>query len=782
MQIRNVRVGDHVRVRRERWVITEIRVHEDCSALTLSGLGPANLGSRRQILTPFDQVEPLASTRSFRIVRATRWRRACRQLIADAGPAGILRTARAARMDLLPHQLEPALAVVHGRGTRILIADEVGLGKTVQAALILAELKSRGVASRVLVLTPAGLRDQWIDELANRFDLRFTLFDMATATRRRTSLPVGVNPWSVEPLVVTSIDYIKRPEVSPAVQACRWDVVVVDEAHHATRGSDRWNVVQALCSTSPYVVLLTATPHNGDPEAFSSLCALGEHNDSLLVFRRSRQQIGHSRERRIHQLHVRPGPEERRMHAALNAFVRAVQREPGGRGPSTWLALSTLRKRALSSAFALQRSVEHRLNALNFTSADSFRQLTLPLFDHGGEFDAADDVPAWTIPGLRDSQYELELLTRVAQAAQLAVGHESKLAALASLLRRLGEPAIVFTEYRDTLGHVRDRVAPAATILHGGLSRDDRRAAIAAFGQKGLLLATDAAGEGLNLHHNCRIVVNLELPWNPMRLEQRMGRVDRIGQRRRVHVFHLIAAGTAEMRVLHRLSTRIARAQADIGAGNPLGDDAPIDGSRTVATVRLDAEAQREHERLTLARRLGAEMPTRTNASPDIERHALVTFSRRRVLRSRLRSDGLILFRSVLADQSGQPVASHVTPVQLSFLRERNCSFKQLEGVNQLLTGDSARNAWLASSLVVHSAFSTMRLARERSIADICKRVTVDERQPGLFDLRAEHAWADEEERLRTALGEKTWFTTVAMNAATLVNDPPHIVLVLLPK
>src|SRR5215813_2449717 len=153
-----VRVGDRVRVRHQRWVVTERRSFDDCEALSLTGIGPANAGS-----------------------------------------AGTLRTGRSAHMDLLPYQLEPALAIVHGRGTRMLIADEVGLGKTVQAALIVAELKARAAISRVLVLTPAGLREQWIDEFLTRFDLPLTLFDVSTAARRRASLPVGVNPWSVEP-------------------------------------------------------------------------------------------------------------------------------------------------------------------------------------------------------------------------------------------------------------------------------------------------------------------------------------------------------------------------------------------------------------------------------------------------------------------------------------------------------------------------------------------------------------------------------------------------------
>src|SRR5262249_12417391 len=151
-----------------------------------------------------------------------------------------------------------------------------------------------------------------------------------------------------------------------------------------------------------------------DPRAFSSLCALGQRDDTLLVFRRTRALIGHPLERRVHQLHVRPGHEERRMHAAVDAFVRAVHREPGGRESSTWLALSTLRKRALSSAFALLRSVEHRLNALSTPTDVVLHQLALPLFDGAGEFDEADDVPAWTIPALRDSRHERELLSRVA--------------------------------------------------------------------------------------------------------------------------------------------------------------------------------------------------------------------------------------------------------------------------------------------------------------------------------------------------------------------------------
>jgi SNF2 family DNA or RNA helicase len=176
----------------------------------------------------------------------------------------------------------------------------------------------------------------------------------------------------------------------------------------------------------------------------------------------------------------------------------------------------------------------------------------------------------------------------------MASRHDAKLGAVARLLRRTNESAVVFTEYRDTLIHLRDYLTARAglshvvVLLHGGLARDDRRAALAAFAgaRRALLLATDAAAEGLNLHRGCRLVVNLELPWNPMRLEQRVGRVDRIGQQRVVHAFHLIAGGTGETRILARLRERLAVARAELGAPDPLGEE----DERVVATLVMTGD------------------------------------------------------------------------------------------------------------------------------------------------------------------------------------------------
>jgi SNF2 family DNA or RNA helicase len=299
----------------------------------------------------------------------------------------------------------------------------------------------------------------------------------------------------------------------------------------------------------------------------------------------------------VHTVRVRLSADEMRMHALLARYSAAVRadRERHAQDDEmqrdAWLALSVLHKRALSSAWSLAQSVERRLSDLSGPpDAAGIQQLALPLGDPDGERVAADEAPVWPADlRLSDAARERRLLTALAACARTASNREAKLAALCKLLRRANQSAVVFTEYRDTLRHIATRLPRPALLLHGGLSREERASALAEFARRpgALLLATDAAAEGLNLHRGCRLVVNVELPWNPMRLEQRIGRVDRIGQRRTVHAFHLIAEDTSETRILARLRARIAVAQADIGAPNPLGGDDERD--ITTLVIRGDA-------------------------------------------------------------------------------------------------------------------------------------------------------------------------------------------------
>jgi len=579
--------GDLVVVRGSRWRVADVRAYDGCALLTLHGVARPFDGRVRRVLSPFDRIEPVERPRRARFVGSRTWRRVCRAAIAADVPPGALTTAGTAAIELLPYQLEPALAIVRGCGTRLLLADEVGLGKTIQASLIAAELIARGSAERVIVLAPAGLRDQWVDELAIRFGIEGVRVDAGMLRRAAPGLPIGVNPWLTAPVAIASIDYVKRPEVLPAVAAVPWDLVVVDEAHTAAAESDRRAAAHALAARAPYVLLLTATPHSGDRELFESLCRVGAIGDApLIVFRRTRAAIGIAARRRVHVVRVRATAEERRMHAQLQRYAAAVRAEHQSRGEAALLALGVLHKRMVSSSWSLAQSIERRLRTIVAADkSEQGEQLTLPLGDRWGEITDADQPPAWpAILGLADRDRERRLLTALLAAAHDAAAAETKLVYLTRLLGRAREPVVVFTEYRDTLLHVERAMSRPTAILHGGLRREERADVLRTFASTPgiVLLATDAAAEGLNLHHRCRMVVNLELPWNPSRLEQRIGRVDRIGQHRIVHAFHLVAAELGETAVLDRLRARIAVAAADLHASDPLGD-----GTHERAIARL---------------------------------------------------------------------------------------------------------------------------------------------------------------------------------------------------
>lgn len=774
----HVAVGDRVRVRSQAWRVDDVRMCDACEVVTLSGVGQANEGRQQRILTPFDRVESVSRFRRLRAVRAPTWRRRCRAALLDDEALGTLTALRRASIDLLPYQLEPVLAVLGGEGSRVLIADEVGLGKTIQAGLIVSELIARGAASRILVLCPAGLREQWQTELATRFHLPTALVDMARIRRTQAELPPGVNPWALEPMAIASLDYVKRAEVLLSVSSISWDIVIVDEAHHAASRSDRHAAVASLCAAASHVVLLTATPHNGSTEAFAALCGLGAHGDELLIFRRTRHELGIDRVRRVHQFSVRPNASERRMHALLSLFERTVAREQGRQHPEIALAFATLRKRACSSPFALEQSVRRRLLALRSPSEADAVQLPLPL-DAAGEFDDADAVPPWTVPMLKDAERERALLTQLADAAMLAMPGETKLSALKRLLRRAREPVLIFTEYRDTLLHVRDQVAPDAFVIHGGMSRDERRTALDRFSRGGVLLATDAAGEGLNLHHACRIVVNLELPWNPIRLEQRIGRVDRLGQRRRVHVFHFIAHGTQEARVLERLDARVARASAEVGMANPLSDGSSEQIPSAPDRHHMKADAQDEFRRQLGFRQLAE----RRKAVPD--RAAAwscgpwLLRARRRSTRTQLRGRTLVIFQSRLIDTVGRSIASHLTAVLMSWHGERKALLATLDELALSLIDPSLAD-WERTTRLRHLSYWRVRIDREQSImAALSGSPTPASLQPGLFDMRAAHDRQsdDDDHARRTDDAERRLVAMAQRSQLTLQRLQPILVL-----
>jgi superfamily II DNA or RNA helicase len=509
-------------------------------------------------LLPFDWV---------RHSRALPWRRrrraSLRHRIAawpdTAFPAATLPLPAVLPIDILPHQLAPALAIVSGRTTRLLLADPVGLGKTIEAGLVLRELAQRGLAARVLVLTPASLRDQWQSELRERCGIDAAITDRQAFEHRRRDAPAGLPLYRPPGTHVISIDLAKQPDALGALTGVVWDLLIIDEAHLVAGDSARTAAAGALGARARVVLLLSATPHTGDSGAFRRLCAIGRltDGDPIGLIRTDRPIEGRSPPV-TRDVVPSPSAAEQTARRRLTQYLRLLEARGSSGGQ---LVAVVLRKRALSSASALAASLRHRRAWLE-GHASTGRQGRLPFDDAEMEDgDIAQPAVLRELPALGGD--ELAVLDAAIAAAEVAINASSKLRALVSLLRRSRERAIVFTEYRDTLVMLADVLARHASVvtLHGGLTRAERIAALARFegGGARLLIATDVAAEGLNLQRSCRLVVHVELPWSPTRIDQRNGRVDRLGQTRQVHVWRLLGDRRHEARVLSALATRMAR-------------------------------------------------------------------------------------------------------------------------------------------------------------------------------------------------------------------------------
>jgi len=740
-----LRTGDIVRIRDQAWDVLRHVPGAHGSLLEVRGRDRGNRHLRAQFLLPCEPCECLPRSSTPRIVKPRTWYRRVSAALAEATPTiDAIRTQPSPQLAVLPFQLEPALAVIRGLSSRILIADDVGLGKTVQAGLVISEVLRRTSAAHVLVVTPAGLRGQWRDELAGRLGLDGCVIDSAALARYRWT-SIG-NPWAAEPIVITSLDYVKRPEVLRSLESLIWDVLVLDEAHTTAGRSDRAAAAHGLAERARTVLLLTATPHSGDEEAFARLCATGDLRQQfpLMVFRRTRHDVGLATQRRTVSIRVRPTPAEAAMHRAVEAYARLVCAQKGTSSPGARLVASILCRRAYSSAASLARSVERRLALL--TRIDE--QVAQPLLPFDG-FDTDDDEPGAILstPGLHDQNEERLHLERLLELARRAAQRESKLVAITRWLRRARQPAIIFTEYRDTLATLAAAVfAYEPVLLHGGMTAAERHQAARAFnsGRASLLLATDAASEGLNLHQRCRLVINLELPWTPVRLEQRVGRVDRIGQTQRVHAVHLLSAGTNEEESVARLTLRRERIATAVNGFQDL---------------RSAAEA--EAARLEIVRRLAqVRLPSTVPGSgkPDTTYDARPCIT---VLKRRGDRHGLWIYRLGIMDAEGQfawgtllGIAATIVAVPERTRNLRTCtgSHEQLSSfaaaAHQRLLTDAAQS--LRASLM-------LGMRREQAIVETLNdqraRLAATLLQRGLFDRRAERTAAAQTAIVDEALG-----------------------------
>jgi SNF2 family DNA or RNA helicase len=450
------------------------------------------------------------------------------------------------------HQLAAVKTVLNRMRERALLADEVGLGKTVEAGIVLAELLRRRLARRVLVLVPPGLVTQWQEELRRKFNLDFVTHD-AESFRQE-----GPEAWRRFERVVASFHTAKRAEHAAVIAEIPYDLVIVDEAHHLRNARTvLWQFVNRLRRT--YLLLLTATPVQNDLEELYNLVTLLQPGQlrTLRAFRRDHVARGDRRQprdpeelrrlladvmvrnrrattplaltRRIARtVIVAPTAAERDLYTGVSSFLRAESRNGAG---ITRMLAQTLQMELGSGPHAALATLEHLLGEAR-----------------------------WERPARQRWQLFRD------EAAAIAV--DAKSAALLDLLGSWGDKLLVFTRFRATQEHLarilREAGHPVA-LYHGGLRRQEKEEAVRAFeGRARVLISTEAGGEGRNLQF-AHGLVNYDLPWNPMRIEQRIGRLSRVGQTRDVHVFNLVAPGTIEEAILQVLDAKINMFELVIG-------------------------------------------------------------------------------------------------------------------------------------------------------------------------------------------------------------------------
>ncbi|MFH0241787.1 DISARM system SNF2-like helicase DrmD [Streptomyces sp. HK10] len=612
-----------------------------------------------------------------------------------------------------PYQLEPVSRAVGAPRVNLLLADDVGLGKTIEAGLVVQELMLRGRARRTMIVCPAGLTLKWRDEMAEKFGLEFTIVDSEHCARLRRTHGTAANPFRVHPLTIVSLPWLRGQKAQRLLDEVVgapgqggdgdhkrfFDLLVLDEAHHVAPAapkqvyavdSQQTKLVRRLAPHFEHRLFLSATPHNGYPESYTALLELiddqrfarGVEPDREAlrdtVVRRLKSSVTDAdgnprfRTRRTFELPVDYTPQEREIHGLLAEFaeLRRKKLAPKARGGRRAADLVTLllKKRLFSSPAAFLRTVRVYLSHLSDTGGpargrtaatevpewlEEFADLVADL-DDTGLVDAEDDAltRSTSLTPAEDGR-ELGLLREM---ERWALTHEaapdSKAEALIRTLNAVcrpdgghwtGERIVVFTEYRDTQewlhGLLRqERLTDGGRVerLHGGLSAEERERIRLGFqadpsrpeGKVRVLLATDAAGEGIDLQNHCHRLVNYDIPFNPNKLEQRIGRIDRWGQKQDPEITHFIGSGwqqaqagsyEADLEFLSRVAKKVARMEHDLGSVNAVLADA-VQRRMTGDTAPVDIENARP--RPVKGRRTGGEVAPEQNVTAQARRLA----------------------------------------------------------------------------------------------------------------------------------------------------------------
>ena len=536
-------------------------------------------------------------------------------------------------VDPLPHQISAVYEhMLPKLPLRYVLADDPGAGKTIMAGLLIRELIMRGDVERCLIIAPGGLVDQWQDELYEKFNLAFDIFDRSMIDGSRTG-----NPFLEHPKIVCRIDQLSRnEELQDYATSIDWDLIIVDEAHKMSasyfgnelKKTQRFKLGEKLGQHCRHLLLMTATPHNGKEHDFQAFMSLldsdrfyGKYKDGVhavdtsdLMRRMVKEELLTFEGKPLfpprvaETVHYSLSDPEVKLYEEVTQYVReemnrAEEGEDGKRKGTVGFALTMLQRRLASSPEAIYQSLQRRLGRLRDMLREGKigeRASALGVVDFGtiDDDDGYDDLKAEeienavdeitsestnarTVAELETEILVLEELLKLAKQVRLSEKDE-KWNQLSSLLTDNAyirdeegntRKILIFTEHKDTLNYLLDRIGTLTgkpeeiEIIHGGISRSDRKKAVARFTNYSdctILIATDAAGEGLNMQR-AHLMVNYDLPWNPNRLEQRFGRIHRIGQQNVCRLWNLVAHETREGQVYDRLLSKLEIAREALG-------------------------------------------------------------------------------------------------------------------------------------------------------------------------------------------------------------------------
>lgn len=591
------------------------------------------------------------------ILRAAKWTALLPYQPIKAGARPVVAPLMGA-VQVEDYQLVPLARALDMPRVQLGLFDDVGLGKTVEAGLLIAELIRRRRIRRVLILCPAWLRRQWQEELAAKFGLHFDFIDRQETQKLRREMGMDANPWRTFPRVIASFGYLRQPEVLQQFEAASrtdpqspmlpWDLLIVDEVHNAMPAShgtdsDLCQVLQRISRLFEHRIFLSATPHPGFTRSYTGLLEMLDpvritRSDTLtaaardraqkIVVRRLKDEINGSdlavgrpkrfADRRIEEpLELDFGAEEKRLIDAVADFRKTLKTVLAPTGPAARTAgnfvLETLSKRLLSCPFTFADSWgRFRLGLFGEDQSDelevqSAARSAVEEIDDDAESESRISL-ATELAGMWLKSMRLQEATATVDAALIGLGFDPaspnpernpiKDARYEQLRKfivdRLGggtdwrsdERLIVFSEYRTTTDYVLRRLRedfPGEPLerfstLYGGMTEVEREEVKKAFNDPRsavkVLIATDAAGEGGNLQQSARLLIHFDLPWNPSRIDQRNGRLDRHGQARTVHIHHFSSEQDADLRFMSKLFAKIETRRADLGAVSKLFDQA----------------------------------------------------------------------------------------------------------------------------------------------------------------------------------------------------------------